>query len=49
VGGGGQKEKVKEGKYGGCSLYSCMKIEQWKFVLSKGRGDKGKDGGGESN
>jgi hypothetical protein len=28
VGGGGQKEKVKEGKYGGCTLYSCMKIEQ---------------------
>jgi hypothetical protein len=25
---GGQKERVKQGKYGGCSLYSCMKIEQ---------------------
>jgi hypothetical protein len=21
------KERMKEGKYGGCTLYSCMKIE----------------------
>jgi hypothetical protein len=25
---GGQKERVKEGKYGGYILHSCMKIEQ---------------------
>jgi hypothetical protein len=25
--GGGHKEKVKDGKYGGCILYLCMKIE----------------------
>jgi hypothetical protein len=25
--GRGHKERVKEGKYGGCILYSCMKIE----------------------
>jgi hypothetical protein len=23
-----QKEREKEGEYGGCTLYSCMKIEQ---------------------
>jgi hypothetical protein len=26
--GGGHKESMKEGKYGGSILYSCMKIEQ---------------------
>jgi hypothetical protein len=26
--GGGHKERVKEGKYGGCILYACMKIKQ---------------------
>jgi hypothetical protein len=25
--GGGYQERVKEGGYGGCILYSCMKIE----------------------
>jgi diphthamide synthase subunit DPH2 len=25
--GRGHKERVKEGEYGGCILYSCMKIE----------------------
>jgi hypothetical protein len=25
---GGQKERVKEGKYGGSILHSCMKTEQ---------------------
>jgi quercetin dioxygenase-like cupin family protein len=25
---GGQKKRVKEGKYGRCILYSCLKIEQ---------------------
>jgi hypothetical protein len=32
--GEGRKESVKEGKYGRCILYSCMKIEQgnlWKL------------------
>jgi hypothetical protein len=24
----GHKERRKQGKYGGCILYSCMKIEQ---------------------
>jgi hypothetical protein len=28
MGGGRHKEEVKEDEYGGCILYSCMKIEQ---------------------
>jgi hypothetical protein len=28
VGGGGHKKRVKEGKYGGNSMYSCLKIEK---------------------
>jgi hypothetical protein len=29
---GGQKERVKEGEYGGNILYSCMKIEHWNLL-----------------
>jgi hypothetical protein len=25
---GGQKERVKEGEYGGIAMYSCMKMER---------------------
>jgi hypothetical protein len=25
----GQTERVKKGKYDGCNLYSCMKVDQW--------------------
>jgi hypothetical protein len=28
VGGEGHKERVKKGKYGGSTTYSCMKMEQ---------------------
>jgi hypothetical protein len=28
ISGGGHKERMKKGKYGGCNFYSCVKIEQ---------------------
>jgi hypothetical protein len=27
--GGGYKERVEEGEYGGDIMYSCMKMEKW--------------------
>jgi hypothetical protein len=32
VGGGGYKERVKEGKYDRNIIYSCMKIEKWELL-----------------
>jgi hypothetical protein len=29
---GGHKERVKEGKYGRSTMYSCMKVEQWGLL-----------------
>jgi hypothetical protein len=29
---GGSKRRMKAGKYGGCMLYSCMKVEQWNLL-----------------
>jgi hypothetical protein len=29
---GGHKERVNEGEYGGCILYSYMKIEEWNLL-----------------
>jgi hypothetical protein len=31
MGGEGHKERVNEGQYGGCTLYSCMKTVQWNL------------------
>jgi hypothetical protein len=28
---GGHKERVREGEYGRCILYSYMKIEEWNL------------------
>jgi hypothetical protein len=42
---------MKEGEYGICTLYSCMKIEQWNSVklFCEGGGVMSeKEGGGES-
>jgi hypothetical protein len=50
--GGGHKETVKEGEYGGYILYSCMKIEQrnlFKLSYEWGREIRKNDVEGKSN
>jgi hypothetical protein len=52
VGGKRANKRVKEGEYGGCTLYMCMKIKQWTWWNSskKGGGEmKENDGESESN
>jgi hypothetical protein len=41
VGGGGGIERLKDDEYGQCSLYTCMKTDQWNlnnFTYGGGRG-----------
>jgi hypothetical protein len=38
VGGGGYKARVKEGEYGGNTMYSCMKMEQWVETILREEG-----------
>jgi hypothetical protein len=44
-------ERVKEGEYVQCALYTCMDIEQQnvEIILSVGEGIREKDGGFETN
>jgi hypothetical protein len=45
-------ERIKEGEYGQCTLYTCMKLEQWnvEIVLRREiRGMRENDGDGESS